>query len=67
MIDRPRHPVSITGSEICPGAAVSAVDIDTDDRSLSWYTLRHSTGTYLIREEGLAATQAQLRYTVQKR
>lgn len=36
--------------------------IDTDDRSLSWYVLRHSTGTYLTREEDLAATQTQLRH-----
>lgn len=38
------------------------VEIDTEDRSLSWYALRHSTGTYLTREEDLAAAQAQLRH-----
>jgi integrase len=37
--------------------------IDTENRSLSWYAIRHSTGTYMTREEDLAAAQAQLRHT----
>jgi integrase len=37
-------------------------DIDTENRSLTWYSLRHSVGTYMSREEGLAAAQAQLRH-----
>lgn len=36
--------------------------IDTRNRSMSWYALRHSTGTYMTREEDLAAAQAQLRH-----
>jgi site-specific recombinase XerD len=36
--------------------------IDTEDRSMSWYSIRHSTGTYMTREEDLAAAQAQLRH-----
>lgn len=36
--------------------------IDTDGRSLSWYAIRHSTGTYMTREEDLAAAQTQLRH-----
>lgn len=32
------------------------------DRAFTWYAIRHSTGTYLAREEGLAAAQAQLRH-----
>lgn len=36
--------------------------IDTENRKMSWYSLRHSTGTYMTREEDLAATQAQLRH-----
>ncbi|MCU4799619.1 site-specific integrase [Halobacteria archaeon HArc-gm2] len=32
------------------------------DRGLSWYALRHSTGTYMAREEDLAAAQSQLRH-----
>lgn len=36
--------------------------IDTEDRSLTWYAIRHSVGTYMTREEGLAAAKAQLRH-----
>ena len=32
------------------------------DRDLTWYTIRHSVGTYMAREEGLAAAQSQLRH-----
>jgi integrase len=37
-------------------------DISTEDRDLTWYSIRHSVGTYMAREEGLAAAQAQLRH-----
>lgn len=37
-------------------------DIPTEDRRMSWYAIRHSTGTYMTREEDLAAAQAQLRH-----
>jgi len=37
-------------------------DISTENRDLSWYSIRHSVGTYLVREEDLAAAQAQLRH-----
>lgn len=37
-------------------------DIDPKNRSLSWYVIRHSTGTYMTREEDLAAAQTQLRH-----
>jgi len=36
--------------------------IDTENRSLSWYSIRHSVGTYMTREEDLAAAKAQLRH-----
>lgn len=36
--------------------------ISTENRTMSWYTIRHSTGTYMAREEGLAAAQTQLRH-----
>ena len=29
---------------------------------MSWYSIRHSTGTYITHEEDLAAAQAQLRH-----
>ena len=37
-------------------------EISTENRQMSWYTIRHSTGTYMAREEGLAAAQTQLRH-----
>jgi len=42
---------------VCDEAGISA-----EDRDLSWYSIRHSVGTYMTREEGLAAAQAQLRH-----
>lgn len=32
------------------------------DRDLSWYAIRHSTGTYMAREEDLGAAASQLRH-----
>lgn len=32
------------------------------NRQMSWYAIRHSVGTYMTREEDLAAAQAQLRH-----
>ena len=36
--------------------------IDTEHRQMSAYTIRHSVGTFMTREEDLAAAQAQLRH-----
>jgi integrase len=36
--------------------------IDCENRKMSWYAVRHSTGTYMVREEDLAAAQSQLRH-----
>ena len=38
------------------------VDIPHEDRQMSWYTIRHSVGTYMTKERDLAATKAQLRH-----
>jgi integrase len=40
--------------------------ISQADRSITWYSIRHSVGTYMTREEGLAAAQAQLRHKSEK-
>lgn len=37
-------------------------EIPTEGRDVTWYSIRHSVGTYMAREEGLAAAQAQLRH-----
>lgn len=39
-----------------------AAGIAVDNRRMSWYAIRHSVGTYMVRERGLAAAQAQLRH-----
>ncbi|QSG09558.1 XerD/XerC family integrase [Halapricum desulfuricans] len=36
--------------------------IETQNRQMSWYAMRHSVGTYMTREEDLAAAQTQLRH-----
>jgi integrase len=36
--------------------------IPHEDRQMSWYTIRHSVGTYMTKERDLAATKAQLRH-----
>jgi len=36
--------------------------IEYENRQMSWYSIRHSTGTYMTREEDLAAAQTQLRH-----
>ncbi|WP_158055886.1 tyrosine-type recombinase/integrase [Halorussus halophilus] len=36
--------------------------IDTENRRMSWYAIRHSVGTYMTREEDLAAAKTQLRH-----
>lgn len=36
--------------------------IEIGNRQISWYAIRHSVGTYMTREEDLAAAQAQLRH-----
>ena len=37
-------------------------NIDTENRQVSWYSIRHSVGTYMTHEGDLAAAQAQLRH-----
>ncbi|QSG06417.1 tyrosine-type recombinase/integrase [Halapricum desulfuricans] len=36
--------------------------INYEHRQMSWYSIRHSVGTYMTREEDLAAAQVQLRH-----
>lgn len=37
--------------------------IDYENRTMTWYAVRHSTGTVMAREEGLEAAAAQLRHS----
>lgn len=43
--------------ELCDDAGIDYVN-----RSMSWYSIRHSVGTYMTKERDLAATKAQLRH-----
>ncbi|CDK37850.1 xerC/D-like integrase [Halorubrum sp. AJ67] len=36
--------------------------IPVENRQMSWYTIRHSVGTYLTWEKDLASAKAQLRH-----
>lgn len=36
--------------------------IDDSSRSVTWYSIRHSTATYMARAEGIGAAQQQLRH-----
>ncbi|MFC5971066.1 tyrosine-type recombinase/integrase [Halomarina salina] len=51
------HALSYLLDELCDIAGIS-----TENRQLSWYAIRHSVGTYMAREAGLAAAQMQLRH-----
>lgn len=51
------HALRYLINRLCEEAGIA-----TDARQISWYSIRHSVGTYLTREEGLAAAQTQLRH-----
>jgi integrase len=44
------------------GKLCDEAGIETENRDISWYSVRHSTGTYMSREEGLKAAASQLRH-----
>lgn len=55
----PYQSASLRGTlhRLCEQAGISV-----ENRKMSWYSIRHLTGTYMAREEGLAAAQTQLRH-----
>lgn len=61
-LTREGNPYQSAALKYVLGRLCDIAGIETDGRSLSWYAIRHSTGTYMTREEDLAATQAQLRH-----
>lgn len=56
-----RHANPYTSSGLRP-LLENLREISGIQREFTWYAIRHSTGTYMAREEGLAAAQAQLRH-----
>jgi integrase len=61
-LTRERNPYQSSALRYVLKRLCDIADIGTERRSLSWYALRHSTGTYMTREEDLAAAQTQLRH-----
>lgn len=61
-LTREENPYQSTALKYVLGKLTDLAGIETEGRKLSWYAIRHSVGTYMAREEGLAAAQAQLRH-----
>ena len=55
------HSLSYLAKKLCGIAG-----IETENRSMSWYSIRHSVGTYMAQEGGLASTKTQLRHKSKK-
>lgn len=56
------NPYSVQSLSYLMDRLCETANISTDERDITWYSIRHSVGTYMTREEGLAAAQAQLRH-----
>lgn len=61
-LTREGNPYQSTALKYVLSKLTELADIETEGRQLTWYAIRHSVGTYMAREEGLAAAQAQLRH-----
>lgn len=61
-LTRQRNPYDNAALRTLMHRLCEVAGIETEHRQMSWYTIRHSVGTYMTREEDLAATQAQLRH-----
>ena len=61
-LTRNANPYAAQSLRYLLGRLCEVAKMDTRNRSMSWYAIRHSTGTYMTREEDLAAAQAQLRH-----
>jgi len=61
-LTRENNPYQSTALKYVLERLCDSAGIDTEDRQLTWYAIRHSVGTYMTREEDLAAAKAQLRH-----
>lgn len=61
-LTREANPYSSSSLKYLTERLFELANIERRNRQVSWYVLRHSTGTYMTREEDLAAAQAQLRH-----
>jgi len=65
-LTRNNNPYSTQSLNYLLNRICKTANIPKQDRDLTWYSIRHSVGTYMAREEGLAAAQAQLRHKSEK-
>ncbi|MFP9191114.1 tyrosine-type recombinase/integrase [Natrialbaceae archaeon A-CW1-1] len=61
-LTRHRNPYDSSSLRYLLHKLCEIAEIPIENRQMSWYSIRHSLGTYMTREEDLAATQAQLRH-----
>lgn len=61
-LTRSQNPYSSSSLRYLLHRLCEIAGIPTENRQMSWYSLRHSLGTYMTREEDLAAAQTQLRH-----
>jgi site-specific recombinase XerD len=61
-LTRQRNPYTSQSLRYLLHRLCELANIEIQNRQMSWYTIRHSVGTYMTREEDLAAAQTQLRH-----
>jgi len=61
-LTREANPYGSSSLRYLLGRLFEVAGIESRNRQVSWYLIRHSVGTYMTREEDLAAAQAQLRH-----
>lgn len=61
-LTRENNPYQSTSLKYLLEKLCEEAGIETNNRELSWYAIRHSVGTYMAREEDLSAAQTQLRH-----
>lgn len=61
-LTRKKNPWGVSSLRYLLHRLCEVAGIETGNRQMSWYAIRHSVGTYMTREEDLAAAQARLRH-----
>lgn len=61
-LTRERNPYTTQSLNHVMKRLCEIAEIDQSNRSITWYSIRHSTGTYMAHEEDLGAAQQQLRH-----
>lgn len=61
-LTREENPYGSSALRYIMGRLFDIAEIPKENRTVSWYSIRHSTGTYMTREEDLKAAKSQLRH-----